>query len=213
MAHIWILGLSLTAKYKTRSKKTPPIICKHSTIEIRSCKSSARPWRASQLPSRLNQATLLSKLHKRYCINYAISQSFTSPSSQIQDKEGIPVNQQRIIFAGKQLETHRTVQDYNIQPDSTIHLVLRLRGGPVGFSVGGARDVANFRLAINPSATTKTRFLYQPTAVTVEGLFNEYYFDTNDKNPRKGVLFYPSLSYARSAPISLSTTLLKPYTI
>jgi ubiquitin len=62
-------------------------------------------------------------------IEVKLTDTVTSVKDKLADKEGAPPDQQRLIYAGKQLEDGKTLADYQITDNATVHLVLRQRGG------------------------------------------------------------------------------------
>eukprot|EP00593_Proboscia_inermis_P003010 CAMPEP_0171296922 /NCGR_PEP_ID=MMETSP0816-20121228/5644_1 /TAXON_ID=420281 /ORGANISM="Proboscia inermis, Strain CCAP1064/1" /LENGTH=140 /DNA_ID=CAMNT_0011770763 /DNA_START=46 /DNA_END=468 /DNA_ORIENTATION=+ len=66
---------------------------------------------------------------KTVTIEVEEGESIEDVKAKISEKEGIPPEQQRLIFGGQQLQDSKTIDDYDIGDDSTLHLVLRLRGG------------------------------------------------------------------------------------
>ena len=99
-------------------------------------------------------------------IQISLADKITTLKSKIQDEEGIPSEQQRLLFSGRQLQDFRTISHYNIQKESILHLVLRMNSSS---SSSSSSSIGPFQIFVK-TLTGKTITLRVESSDTIENI-------------------------------------------
>ncbi len=106
-----------------------------------------------KIPRPATTIQILIKSHTTFTLDVDASDSIGGIKSNIQLKMGVPTDQQRLIFEGKQLEDDRALSDYSIRGGATLHLVLRLRGGAAATNRRIMKEIREMQSGASPGVS------------------------------------------------------------